>query len=74
MKKIISAPVRTVTLPDGPWNEREAAFYLRQKPRTLRLWRLTRGLPHSKVTTKVILYTKNDIDQWLGRQRVAVMG
>jgi hypothetical protein len=57
----------------SPMNEREAAFYLKQKPRTLRLWRHTRGLPFVRITSKVILYQKADIDEWLARRRIAIV-
>jgi DNA-binding transcriptional MerR regulator len=56
----------------GVMSEREAATYLRTKPRTLKLWRHTRGLPHSRISNKVVLYTQKDIDQWLARRRVAI--
>jgi hypothetical protein len=58
--------------PGDVFNEHEAASYLKQKPRTLRLWRHTRGLPHVKITSKVVLYRKIDIDDWLARRRVAI--
>jgi hypothetical protein len=61
----------TATLPNSPMNLREAAVYLRQKPRTIRAWML-RGLPYVKVTNKVLLFTRQDIDQWLARRRVAI--
>jgi len=59
------------TAPDV-MNEREAASYLRTKPRTLKLWRHTRGLPHSRISNKVVLYTRSDLDGWLARRRVAI--
>jgi hypothetical protein len=61
----------TVILPDGPFNLREAAFYLRQKPRTIRSWML-RGLPCVRVTSKVLLFNRKDIDEWLEKRRTAV--
>ncbi|MDQ6632483.1 MAG: helix-turn-helix domain-containing protein [Verrucomicrobiota bacterium] len=50
---------------DDLLSEKEAAEYLHQKPRTLRLWRIRRALPHFKPTTKVILYSRSDLDGWL---------
>lgn len=41
-------------------------------PRTLRLWRHTRGLPHIKLTSKIIRYRRADIDAWLERNRVVI--
>ena len=52
------------------FNEGEAANYLHQKPRTLKLWRRQRGLPHFKVTGKVVLYSRTDLDQWLEQHRM----
>jgi predicted DNA-binding transcriptional regulator AlpA len=51
----------------------EAAAFLSVKPRTLILWRHTRGLPHVRITSKVIRYRRADIDEWLARRRVAIV-
>jgi len=56
---------------DGLLNETEAAELLHQEPRTLRLWRKRRGLPHLKVSAKTILYRKSDVMSWLENFRVA---
>ena len=53
------------------FNEAEAAAYLHQKPRTIRDWRATRGLPCFKPTAKVTLYKRADLDAWLERTRVS---
>ena len=53
------------------FTEAEAAAYLHQKPRTIRDWRATRGLPCFKPTAKVTLYRRQDLDAWLDRSRVA---
>lgn len=53
-------------------NEREVAAYLRQKPRTIRLWRKTQGLPHIKITHKVVVFRRTDIDEWLSQHSVTV--
>jgi len=53
-------------------NLREAALYLRQKPRTIRLWMQSRGLPFCKVTSKVLLFYRKDLDEWLARMRTAI--
>jgi hypothetical protein len=45
-------------------SETAAAEYLKIEPRTLRLWRQTRGIPHFKPTSKVVLYRRADIDEW----------
>lgn len=50
-------------------SEPQAAEYLHQQPRTVRLWRAKRGLPHLKVTNKVVLYRRAELDLWLNRFR-----
>jgi hypothetical protein len=52
------------------FNEAGAADYLHQRPRTLRLWRRHRALPHYKLTSKVVLYSRGDLDQWLEQHRI----
>ncbi len=47
------------------------AAELHIEPRTLRLWRNKRGLPHIKITSKVIRYRRKDIDSWLAEHRLA---
>lgn len=49
------------------FDEKQAADYLKQKPRTIRLWRRTRGLPFYRLTSKVVLFRKSDIDAWLDK-------
>ena len=53
--------------------ESQLAAELNVLPGTLRSWRRTRGLPHVKLTAKIIRYRRADIDGWLERNRV-VMG
>ena len=52
--------------------EEQACNYLHTTPRTLRLWRHTRGLPHIRITAKVIRYRRADLDKWLGQRRVTI--
>jgi len=54
-------------------DEAQAAAYLLVTPRTLRLWRQTRGIPHIRITSKVIRYCRTDIDAWLSQRRVAIV-
>lgn len=54
--------------------EPEAALYLTVEPRTLRDWRNKRGLPHLKLTSKIIRYRRTDLNTWLARHLVAVRG
>ena len=55
-------------------DDSQAAAFLQIKPRTLRLWRHTRGLPHLKLTTRIIRYRRSDLDGWLARHFVAIRG
>jgi DNA-binding transcriptional MerR regulator len=69
VKQIQAAP----TAPADILTDPEAAAYLGGvTPRTLRLWRHTRGLPHLKLTSKVIRYRRTDLDAWLNRHRVSI--
>lgn len=52
--------------------DEQAAAILAVEPRTLRLWRHTRGLPHLKLTSKVIRYRRSDLDEWLDRARTVI--
>lgn len=52
--------------------DEQAAALLSVEPRTLRLWRNTRGLPFLRVTPKVIRYRRSDIDEWLARSRTVI--
>jgi len=52
--------------------DNQAAEFLSIKPRTLRLWRHSRGLPFIRITSKVIRYRRADIEQWLDRCRVVI--
>jgi Helix-turn-helix domain len=58
---------------DEIMTEVQAAEFLHQKPRTLRDWRIRRGLPHYKPTQKVVLYRKADLLKWLEMHRVAMI-
>lgn len=42
------------------------------EPRTLREWRNRRGLPHVKISARVIRYRRRDVLAWLDRQRVVL--
>lgn len=51
--------------------EQQAADFLHVKTRTLREWRARRGLGCFKPTSKVTLYSRAAICEWLDRSRVA---
>jgi excisionase family DNA binding protein len=42
--------------------------------RTVRLWRKSRGLPHVKLSAKVIRIRKADLDAWLQSRTVRTGG
>jgi excisionase family DNA binding protein len=52
--------------------DQQAAEILAVEPRTIRLWRQTRGLPHIKITSKVIRFRRPDLDAWLERRRTVI--
>jgi excisionase family DNA binding protein len=49
-----------------------AAALLTVEPRTVRDWRMRRGLPFIRVTAKVIRIRRADLDKWLARHQVAI--
>lgn len=53
--------------------EAQAASILTVEPRTVRLWRKTRGLPHVKITSKVVRIRRTDLDAWMERHLVATV-
>lgn len=53
--------------------DEQASSLFNVEPRTLRLWRLTRGLPHIKITSKVIRYRRADLDAWIARHSVVMV-
>ena len=52
--------------------DKQAAEILAVEPRTLRLWRNTRGLPFLKITPRVVRYRRSDIEAWLDRVRKVI--
>ncbi|HEX3716938.1 MAG TPA: helix-turn-helix domain-containing protein [Verrucomicrobiae bacterium] len=68
MKNESTQPATTENiLTDG-----QAAALLSIESRTLRLWRKSRGLPHIRISSRVIRYRRSDIEEWLARRRVAI--
>lgn len=53
-------------------DEIEAAAFLRITPRTLRLYRRTRGVPFLKLSSKIIRFRENDLNGWADRHRVQI--
>jgi hypothetical protein len=54
-------------------NDTQAAAFFGVEPRTLRLWRVTRGLPYIRLTSKVVRYRQPDLDAWADRHRNAAI-
>ncbi|HEY5233670.1 MAG TPA: helix-turn-helix domain-containing protein [Verrucomicrobiae bacterium] len=42
------------------------------EPRTVRSFRMTRGLPFVKLSSKVVRIRKVDVDKWLARHAVSI--
>lgn len=55
-------------------DENAAADLLGVEPRTIRLWRRCRGLPHYKLTRKIVRFKESDLIQWAESHRVAQVG
>jgi hypothetical protein len=67
-KRIIPTMVAASSLLDDAG---VAALFI-VKPRTVRLWRETRGLPFIRITKKIIRYRREDVDAWAAGHRVAL--
>jgi hypothetical protein len=74
VKRRLATKPKPAQNPADVLTEAQAAEFLHQKPRTLRIWRRKRALPHFKLTGKVILYTRADLMAWLERHRVQMIG
>jgi hypothetical protein len=53
-------------------DESAAAYIGNIEPRTVRSFRMSRGLPYLKLTAKTIRIKRSDLDRWLQQHRVAV--
>jgi hypothetical protein len=49
-----------------------AAYIGGIEPRTVRSFRMSRGLPFVKLSSKVVRIRKVDVDKWLARHQVAI--
>ena len=58
-------PGRITDRLEAPLNEREAAQFLSIEPRTLRLWRRTRGVPYFSPSKRTILFSRAELLAWL---------
>ena len=71
-KQKIKPAAVTVSVTVELLNDEQAAALLGVEPRTLRLWRNTRALPHIRITPKVNRYRRTDINAWLDRSRTVI--
>jgi excisionase family DNA binding protein len=53
-------------------DETAAAYIGGIESRTVREWRMKRGLGFLRITPKVIRIRKSDLDRWLSRHAVAI--
>jgi excisionase family DNA binding protein len=53
-------------------DETAAAYIGDIQPRTVRSFRMSRGLPFIRVTPKVVRIRRADLDKWLARHQVAI--
>ena len=72
MAKIYSTPNAAAKPAAELLTDAQAAEILTVEPRTLRLWRNTRGLPHLRITSRVIRYRRSDLEAWLDRARTVI--
>ncbi len=54
-------------------NENAVAALFEVQPRTIRLWRRTKGLPHYKLCAKVVRFRRPDVLTWLEKFRRAMI-
>ena len=53
-------------------DEIAAASFLKVTPRTVRLWRRTRGLPFFKLSAKVVRFRERDLVCWVEKSRTQI--
>ena len=83
MTKVLQSPTATAPVADltpttpaqaALWTDKEVCEFLSCEPRTLRLWRRSRGLPFLRITSKVLRYRRPDVERWLDSRRVQIRG
>ena len=58
----------------GLLDDVSAAEFFNVKPRTLRLWRNTKGLPHVRISSRVIRYRMADLQTWMDKRCYELKG
>lgn len=66
---MVTTPTQT---PDILTDKTAAAYIGGIEPRTVRDWRMRRGLGFLRITPKVIRIRRVDLDKWLARHQVAI--
>ena len=51
--------------------EAEAARYLGVSPRQLRRWRDSRLIPHSRLSPRVVVYRRGDLEEFVATRAIA---
>ena len=72
MQKQNAVETNTVATATELLTDAQVAAFLAVESRTLRLWRHTRGLPHIRISSRVLRYRKSDLDAWLARRFVTI--
>jgi predicted DNA-binding transcriptional regulator AlpA len=54
-------------------DDTQTAQFFGVDERTVRTWRRTRGLPHLRLTSKVIRFRRSDLEKWAERRAVHVL-
>jgi excisionase family DNA binding protein len=57
----------------GLLDDNGAARFLNVKPRTVQEWRRKRGLPHIRITQKLVRFRRDDLEKWVSRHHVAIV-
>ena len=59
---------------NGLLNDISAAAFFNVKKRTIRLWRTSQGLPHIRVTSRIIRYRMADLQSWMDKRCYELKG
>ena len=57
--------------PNASLRERDAASYLGVSPRQLRRWRDAKVIRHSRLSPRVVVYVRSDLDEFVASRAVA---
>lgn len=54
-------------------SEQEAAAYLRVSPRQIRRWRDAGKIDYSRLSPRVVVYRRSDLDEFVAARKVAAV-